>query len=193
MVAGAPLVEGGDATLWSAFDLVVTGTVVDIETNERRDSGAYGATVITFDVINAMGVASIDDRVLISSIDPGWVNGYAFEVGSTYFVPLKSPGPAGQRYWSFLCDPISRITPSDAAELTTAVMTGVPTATPGGLDSPEPRVVEPVKPPAVEYGVPAGPIVIAAVVVVVVVGVAGWSVRMSPASPPTAATRRTRE
>lgn len=173
MVAGAPLVEGDDATLWSAFDLVVTGTVVDIETNERRDSGAYGATVITFDVINAMGVASIDDRVLISSSDPGWVNGYAFEVGSTYFVPLKSPGPAGQRYWSFLCDPISRITPSDAAELTTAVMTGVPTATPGGLDSPEPRVVEPVKPPAVEYGVPAGPIVIA----VVVAGVAGWSVR----------------
>ena len=37
MVAGAPLVEGGDATLWSAFDLVVTGTVVDIESGVTRN------------------------------------------------------------------------------------------------------------------------------------------------------------
>ena len=43
MVAGAPLVEGGDATLWSAFDLVVTGTVVDIEdrTGEWVGRGFY--------------------------------------------------------------------------------------------------------------------------------------------------------
>jgi hypothetical protein len=141
LVAGVPAYDGAEGTLWSAYDLAITGTVVEIRTDEERDSAAYGATEIIVEVINAMGVDSISDQVTISARDPGWMDGYAFALGRTYFVPLKSPGPEGQQYWSFVCDPISEISASDASALLVEVAAGIPTAVPGVGAAPKPAAV----------------------------------------------------
>lgn len=141
LVAGEPAYDGAEGTLWSAYDLAITGMVLEIRTDEERDSAAYGATEIIFEVINAIDVASITDEVTVSARDPGWVNGYRFEVGRTYFVPLKSPGSEGQEYWSFVCDPISEISASEASALLAEVAEGIPTAVPGGEPDPKPLTV----------------------------------------------------
>ncbi len=130
VVSGVSIGEGYDGTLYTIFDLAISGTVTEIATDEVPGSATYGATEVSFEVINAFGVDTISPTLVVWSSDPGWMSGYPFEVGRTYFVPLKNPGMSGHPYESFLCDPISEISPEDATSLKGFAPDGVPTATP---------------------------------------------------------------
>ena len=131
LVAGAPPYRQGDGTLWELFDLAITGTVTEIRTEAS-------ATEVRFQVINAMGVSTVPAELIVSESDPGHLNGYGFQVGRTYFVPLVSPGPNGEPYWSFVCDPISEIPPEDADRLLSAAIEGVATAVPRDVEASAP-------------------------------------------------------
>lgn len=131
LVAGAPPHRQGGGTLWELFDLAITGTVTEIRTEA-------GVTEVRFEVINAMGVSTVPAELIVSESDPGHLNGYGFQIGRTYFVPLVSPGPNGEPYWSFVCDPISEITPEDADRLPSAAIEGVATAVPSDVETSPP-------------------------------------------------------
>ncbi len=92
-----------------AYDGAIAGKVLGIETNEVEGSPTYGRTVTGFEV----DVAFWDlprGVVLVTSDDPGWLNGYPFEMGKRYFVPLELVGPDGQSMYSMVCDPITPVT-----------------------------------------------------------------------------------
>jgi hypothetical protein len=112
MLTGRP-VQG--APLFERFDLAVVGTVTAIQTNEA----AGGATRTTVDVHAGFNVDAVPQTLAVSSSDPGWMNGYAFEHERTYFIPLQHPGPQGEPHYSMVCDPITPLDgPDAAAELT---------------------------------------------------------------------------
>lgn len=100
--------------LFEQHDLALVGTVTAIRTNDAQG----GATRTTLDVHGGFNVAALPDALEVSSDDPGWMNGYAFQHGTTYFIPVQHPGPQGQPYYSFVCDPIFEVAgPEAAAEL----------------------------------------------------------------------------
>lgn len=100
-----------DKTLFERYDVAVVATVSAIRTNEAQG----GATRTTVDVHSAFNVAELERTIDVSSDDPGWMNGYAFQHGATYFIPLDHPGPQGQPHYSFVCDPIIELPGPDAA------------------------------------------------------------------------------
>ena len=91
--------------------------MVAVTTDEVSGSATYGATEVVFDVVNAYKLDSIGEQFVVRQADPGWMNGYFFEVGLTYFVPLMARGPQGQPNWSFLCDPIFPMAIGQALDL----------------------------------------------------------------------------
>ena len=97
--------------LFEQYDLAVVGTVTAIRTNEAQG----GATRTTIDVHTGFNVAQLPPTIDISSDDPGWMNGYGFQHGTTYFIPVEHPGPNGQPYYSFVCDPIFELPGAGAA------------------------------------------------------------------------------
>lgn len=102
----APRLEG--ESLFDRYDLVVVGTVTSVDT--RRSLRAPGGRTQTrLDVAAGFGVTEIGDAFVVASDDPGQLNGYGYQRGRTYFIPIKAEGPQGQRNYSFACDPIVRL------------------------------------------------------------------------------------
>ena len=66
----------------------VLARVPDIDTDEREGSATYGSTIVRLDVVATFGEVAAD-QARIEMADPGWMNGYAFEPGATYFVPIR--------------------------------------------------------------------------------------------------------
>ncbi len=99
------------------YSFAITGTVIAVTTDEVQGSPTYGATEVLFDIVNAYEVASVGEQLVVRQSDPGWMSGYLFEVGRSYFVPLMARGPMGQLNWSFLCDPIFPMSIEDAVDL----------------------------------------------------------------------------
>src|SRR5690606_12961361 len=102
----------------------------------------YGATQVHVDVINGFGVDEIGEQVVVHQSDPGWMNGFAFERGSTYFIPLVHVGPNGEPDYSFVCDPISRISPEGARQLVDLAADSIAVADPSPW-----AVARPASPP----------------------------------------------
>jgi hypothetical protein len=116
LLAGEAL--DGEA-LFERYDLAVVATVTAIRTNEAQG----GATRTTVDVHAGFNVDRLPPTIDVSSDDPGWMNGYPFERGITYFIPVQHPGPGGQPHYSFVCDPILEVSGPQAATDLEAVAT----------------------------------------------------------------------
>ena len=130
----------GEQDFFERYDFAISGTVVSIDTDETPGSETYGDTEVEVAVINAFGVDDIGETLVVSEDDPGWINGYEFQVGSTYFIPLLAEGPQGTPNYSFLCDPISRISESEASELAVIAIDPIAVAT---LQDPPPATTAP--------------------------------------------------
>jgi hypothetical protein len=139
--AGVPrAVASGDDDVYPGFfedfDFAVVATVTDIETDETAGSPTYGATTIDADVALILGEPGATDTIALSASDPGWMAGYSFRVGRTYFVPVDAEGPDGQVNYTFLCTPIYEVDDADAtADRLAALATdaGVVHARPGDV------------------------------------------------------------
>jgi hypothetical protein len=94
------------------YDFALLGTVSEIHTIPTD-----GATTITVDVVAVLGAGDALQQVKIWARDPGWMWGYPFEVGTSYFIPVQRTGPEGQANISFVCDPISVVDLGIEAEL----------------------------------------------------------------------------
>jgi len=116
-------IVAGKETMWNdrpffeSYDFAITGTVASIATDEAAGSATYGRTEVAFDVLNGYGLETVQASVVVTESDPGWNGGYFFELGQTYFVPLKTVGPQGEPNYSFLCDPIAQMTLAEAEGL----------------------------------------------------------------------------
>lgn len=137
LLAGEPV---HDQRLFDNYDLAVVGTVTGIRTNDAQ----RGAARTTVDVHAAFGVEELPPVLDVSSDDAGAMNGFPFERGTTYFIPLEHPGPQGQPHYSFVCDPILEVPgPAAVDELQeVAAANGVTVA----------ELVAPDPPPAVAGG-----------------------------------------
>lgn len=116
-------IVAGTETMWNdrpffeSFDFAITGTVTSITTDDAAGSATYGKTEVSFDVLNGYGLETVEESLVVTESDPGWISGYLFEPGRTYFVPLKAFGPQGEPNYSFLCDPITEMTLAEAEAL----------------------------------------------------------------------------
>lgn len=131
------------------YAYAVIGTVHAIETDDDGATQSYGRTSVWLEVEAAFNADSVPQVLEVTSPDPGWHQGYPFEVATTYFIPIGHRSP--QRTTdSFLCDPISPVTNPDwevARLARVADNSGVPVALEAdgegmllaGVDS-EPRV-----------------------------------------------------
>lgn len=84
-----------------------------METQDDGEQPDYGSTEAVIDVTGSFG-PHVGDSVVIVEDDPGWLNGYAFGVGTHYFIPYVENEKG--RY-SHLCDPIAEIDRADVAKL----------------------------------------------------------------------------
>lgn len=116
ILAGTEQLSTGES-FFNSYDLAVSGTVTAIETDEAPGSPTYGDTLVSVDVINAFGVEEVAQSIVVFEDDPGWMSGYAFELGKVYFIPLQTSGPDGQTNYSFSCDPIALLDQSASAKL----------------------------------------------------------------------------
>ena len=148
IVAGTEVLWG-DHTFFDLYDYAVTGTVVEIVTDETQGSATYGATEVHVEVINGFGIDQIGEQVVVHQSDPGWMSGFAFERGSTYFIPLVHVGPNGEPDYSFVCDPISRISPDGARQLTEITADSIAVADPSPSAVVEPLAAPPTSRPDV--------------------------------------------
>ena len=114
LVAGEPLHR---TQLFEQYDFAIAGTVTAIR------SDASGATRTTVDVHSGFNVEQLPPTLDVSSDDAGAMNGYPFQHGTTYFIPVQHPGPQGQPHYSFVCDPIFELPGPDAAADLEAVAT----------------------------------------------------------------------
>lgn len=89
----------------------VLGTVTDLDTDEREGSATYGSTVVRMDVLGTHGDVAAG-RARIEMPDPGWMLGYGFEAGGTYFVPVRHE-PTDV----MACEPITRVAEDEVPAL----------------------------------------------------------------------------
>lgn len=106
------------------YDFAVVATVTGIETEEAPGSVTYGNTVIDTEVALVLGDAEATETIQLSAADPGWLAGYAFRVGHSYFVPVDTVGPEGQRNHTFVCTPITEVADADATADRLAALAG---------------------------------------------------------------------
>lgn len=78
-------IEGGFAEHYRG---AVLASVTDIDTDEREGSATYGSTIVRMDVLATYGEVAAD-QARIEMPDPGWMLGYSFQPGATYFVPVR--------------------------------------------------------------------------------------------------------
>ena len=107
----------GGRPFFERYEVAVVGKVTRVRTDKRPGSPSYGLTRTTFAVHAGFGDRSVPATIDVRSDDPGWMSGFAFREGSTYFVPLALTGPADDEYFSQLCDPISELSATRARDL----------------------------------------------------------------------------
>ena len=81
----------------------VLATVTGVDTDEREGSATYGSTIVRMDVLGTFGDVAAD-QARLEMPDPGWMLGYSFEAGATYFVPVRHE-PTDV----MACEPITRV------------------------------------------------------------------------------------
>lgn len=126
LTAGTHPDRGKD--FFDQYDYALIGTVTDKATGSRG-----GRTTVTFDVAGVLGRDLADPVIDVMLTDDGQLNGYRFEPGRAYFVPLVDRNANGLTNFSFLCDPIAPVTDPTAefARLSVLVQArGIATATP---------------------------------------------------------------
>lgn len=137
VAAGTARTAAG-APFFDDFDFAVVGTVLATETVAGSEPGDWPTTV-TVEVAAGLGLEAAPLTMTVSSPDPGFA-GYPYEVGVTYFIPIRAEGPGGEPNYSFLCDPIVEIEPFEIDGLRAlATEAGVPFAEP----EPEPAPIAP--------------------------------------------------
>jgi hypothetical protein len=159
---------------FDSYDYAVIGTVTDIRTVWAGEAD-YGATTLSVDVVAVLGEGIARESVEISSPDPGWMAGYAYEVGTGYFIPVQRNGPEGQPNYSFVCDPITEVDVSIATELRhIASDAGIPfsTSSAGPAQTPADGPVDDEESAAdagssSSWGIPAAAVALAVVVAVI--------------------------
>jgi hypothetical protein len=110
-VTGTEPQEDGSPTYLAADGVyAVVGTVTAVDTDA---SNQYGVTEVSVDVDAVFGTPPDPDAdlstVTVTESDPGLMNGYLFERGTRYFIPLQYEGPGGLTNYSFVCDPIAPV------------------------------------------------------------------------------------
>lgn len=104
-----PREDGTPAYLAADGVYAVVGTVTRVDTDESNGP-TYGRTEVSVEVDAVFGTPPEPDgdlsTVTVTESDPGWMNGYPFERGTRYFIPLQYEGPGGLTNYSFVCDPI---------------------------------------------------------------------------------------
>ena len=111
LVTGTEPRENGTPT-YLATDTVyaVVGTVRAVDTDESSGP-TYGQTEVSVEVDAVFGSPPVPgadlSTVTVTEHDPGWMNGYPFDRGTRYFIPLQYDGPGGMTNFSFVCDPIA--------------------------------------------------------------------------------------
>jgi hypothetical protein len=91
---------------------VLLGTVTGVRT-DGEDSPTYGRTEVDVQVDAVLGTPPDQDdlgTVVLRQADPGWMNGYGFEMGGRYLVPVERESSSGVANFSFVCDPIRPLT-----------------------------------------------------------------------------------
>lgn len=176
------------------FDYAVVGTVTEIRTVGVGEPD-YGATTIDLDVVAVLGDEPAAQTMVISSPDPGWMSGYPYRTGVTYFIPVKAEGPKGEPNYSFLCDPISEVDAGITSDLAPRASTaGIPFSTPDDALTAEPEsedaeVAAPINdssPPVNDTdGTRVGPIALTLAVIIGVVATMVHLVRRRSITAPT--------
>lgn len=102
-----------DGTFREFYDGAIFGTVVSMTTQNDGEQSDDGRTEVVVDVTGTFG-PQVGSRAVVVEDDPGWLNGYPFNVGTHYFIPyvLNQKGT-----YSHLCDPIAEVDPADVPEL----------------------------------------------------------------------------
>lgn len=120
------------------YDAVVLGEITTIKTQARPMPA--GATKIGVEVYGAIGTSAIGKKMVLTADDEGAMNGFPFQRGAFYFVPIKDTGPQGQVNYTFVCDPIGELAgPGEADELLAAARSnGQTVALPGNGAEAEP-------------------------------------------------------
>lgn len=139
--AGVPRIaaNGGEVAgrpFFDEYNLAVVATVTALETDEVPGSATYGATTIEVDVALVLGDDEAAEHMQLSAADPGWLAGYPFGVGRSYFVPVDAVGPDGEVNHTFVCTPITEVADAEiTADRLAAVAaeSGVPHARPGDM------------------------------------------------------------
>lgn len=122
------------APFFDEYDFAVVATVTGIETDETPGSDTYGDTTIEADVALVLGDAEATETIQLSADDPGWMAGYAFRVGRSYFVPVDAVSPSGQVNHTFLCTPVTEVDDAEGTADRLAALaedSGVAHASPG--------------------------------------------------------------
>jgi hypothetical protein len=108
IASGTEQLAGG-GRFFDQYDFAVIGAVTAIRTDERQGSPTYGATEVDVTVAGVLGVDEAPHSMTLRAGDPGWMVGWPFEVGASYFVPVDAVGPEGQVNWTFGCDPVAQV------------------------------------------------------------------------------------
>jgi hypothetical protein len=99
--------EGQLGTFWERYDDAVIGTVTGIRTDEREGSPTYGATEVDVRVAGVLGRDTAPANTTVRALDPGWMAGYPFELGVSYFIPVVAHAQGGIANFSHACDPVT--------------------------------------------------------------------------------------
>jgi hypothetical protein len=99
--------EGQLGTFWERYDFAVVGTVTGIRTDERDGSATYGATEIDVRVDSVLGSDAAPATTTLRAFDPGWMSGYPFELGVSYFIPVVARSQDGIANFTHACDPVT--------------------------------------------------------------------------------------
>jgi hypothetical protein len=150
IASGTEVLAGGEP-FFESYDFALIGTVARITTDEQQESPRFGATTIVFDVAATLVPAPEAAQLVVSASDPGWMSGYAFAVGRSYFVPVLGTGPQGEPNDSFVCDPITEVAEPAAADAL------APLAAAAGIAFVRPANDGPQAPPPELAALPAQP------------------------------------
>jgi len=138
-IASGTAILSSEDEFFDSYDFAVVGTVSEVRTVGEGEPD-YGATTIHLKVVAVLGRESAPQAMTITSPDPGWMAGYPYESGRTYFIPVQVEGPGGQPNYSFLCDPITEVDAGIALDLAQpASEAGIPLSTPDDELAPEPE------------------------------------------------------
>jgi hypothetical protein len=111
-VATDDLVAGGLESRSHDYDFAVVGRVAAV-TTDMSEGENHGRTYVEISVSGAFGTRTGWSGVVVTTPDPGWVSGYAFEEGRSYFVPFVAEGPDGMINYVGACDLVEEVADAD--------------------------------------------------------------------------------